>query len=82
MSVNYGSIVSLCDIYRSRGGRMTYQSIDVHDSNVCAWESLDNLCQVRSFVLENIVDQRNVLQHLVADLSNIARLIGPVLRGR
>jgi hypothetical protein len=62
--------------------KMTYQSVDVHDSNVRAWELFYNLCQVRRLVLEDVVDQRNILQHLVADLGDVARLVGPVLRGR
>lgn len=60
----------------------TYQSIDVHDSDVCTWVSVDDFCQVRRLVLEDSVDQRNILQHLVADLGDVARLVRPVLRTR
>ena len=58
----------------------TYQSIDVHDSDLRARISVGDFCQVRRLVLENAVDQRNVLQHLVADFSDVAWLVGPVLR--
>lgn len=60
----------------------TYQSIDVHDSDVCTWVSVDDFCQVRRLVLEDSVDQRNVFEHLVADLGDVARLVRPVLRTR
>ena len=43
---------------------------------------VDNFGQVRCLVLEDIIDQRNVLQHLVADLGDVARLVRPVLRSR
>lgn len=57
----------------------TYQSVDVHNSNMCTWELFDNLRQVRRLVLEDSVDQRNVLQHLVADLGDVAWLVEPIL---
>ena len=44
--------------------------------------SVGDFCQVRRLVLEDVVDQRNVLQHLVADLGDVAWLVGPVLRTR
>lgn len=57
----------------------TYQSIDVHDSDLRARISVGDFCQVRRLVFEDVVDQRNVLQHLVADLGDVAWLVRPVL---
>lgn len=57
----------------------TYQSIDIHDSNLRARELVDDFCQVWRLVLEDVVDQRNILQHLVADLGDVAWLVWPVL---
>jgi hypothetical protein len=73
------------EIISGRTGQMgesccTYQTVDVHDSNVRAWELLHDLGQVRRLVLENSVDKRNVFEHLVADLGDVARLIRPILR--
>lgn len=60
----------------------TYQAINVHDSNLRTREALGDLCQIRRLVLEDRIDQRHVLEHLLADLGDVARLVFPVLRSR
>lgn len=44
-----------------------------------AWKLFCGLGQVRRLILEDGVDQRDVLVHLVADLGDIVGLVGPVL---
>ena len=59
----------------------TYQPVDVHDGNVRAGEAVRDFGRVGCFVLKNGIHQRDVLEHLVADLGDVAGLVFPVLGG-